>query len=361
MSFDPSIFEERPKLKLSIRKPSEIRAMQFSADDKYLPNGIFAKGQPFGIVGPAGVGKSRLMLQLLVCIITGKDFLGWKVKKHPGKWLIIQTENGSQRLQADLDAMAAWIGEKAFALVDESLLLHTLENEHDGFLSLTDKSSGELIHDAIVDAECIGVVFDPLNAFTSKSLNDDGNMLATCRGLHKLATMRKPDRATIILHHSLAGKAGMKKALGPDKGSYGKGSKAFTQWLRGQLNIAAASDDGSDIVVACGKNSNGPDFEPFGIMLNPVSMVYEVNPHFDLEAWKESVGVETMEKQPKLDGDAVAELTGPLPIPRAEITKRVMDEWNVKKSRAYKVIKQAITSGKIVWDGRDGFHAAELE
>ena len=332
--------------------------MQFPANDKYLPNGVFAKGQPFGIVGPAGIGKSRLMLQLLVCIITGKPFLGWKVKQHVGKWLIIQTENGCQRLQADLDAMAAWIGEKAFKLVDESILLHTLENEHDGFLSLADKLNSELIHGGIVDANATGVVFDPLNAFTSKSLNNDGEMLSTCRGLHKLATMRRPTNDVIILHHSLAGKAGMKKAIGADAGSYGKGSKAFTQWLRGQLNIASASNDGSDLVVACGKNSNGPWFEPFGIMLNSATMVYEVNPHFDLGAWKESIGVGEMPEVKKLNATAVGELAGPIAIPKTELVGLIMDEYGVAKSRAYKVIAEAEAAGSIVRDGRKGYRAA---
>lgn len=279
-------------IKLSIRKPSELRAMKFPADDRYLPHGLFAKGQPFGIVGPAGVGKSRLMLQLLVCIITGKPFLGWKVQQKKGKWLVIQTENGNQRLKADLDAMAAWVGTEAFALVDGSLLLHTLETEHDGFLSVSDENNAALIHGAITDCEPIGVVFDPLNAFSSGNLNSDAGMLETCRGLHKLATIGCPNRSIIILHHSLAGKAGMKKAIGMDAGSYGKGSKAFTQWLRGQLNIASASDDGKQLLVHCGKNSNGIPFETFGITLNPKTMVYEVDPYFDLYEWKQRVGLE---------------------------------------------------------------------
>ena len=341
--------------KLSLKKPSELLAMKVPEADKYLPNGIFSRGQPFAIVGPAGVGKSRLSLQLIVCLLTGKPFLGWPVKKHKAKWLIVQTENGVARMQADIASMRQWIGEKAFADVDSNLLLHPLITEHDGFLSMADPFNQVLLDGLVYEAQPDFVLFDPLNAFSSGNLNTDAGMLETCRGLQQLVMLRRPQATIVICHHSLAGKAGLKKLLGQDEGSYAKGSKAFTQWIRGQLNIGAASDDGSDLVVVCGKNSNGPKFPPFGITLNPATMVYEVNPDFDLDTWKASVGVETMASQPKLDADAVAELTGPLPVLKVELTKRVMDEWAVGKSRAYKVIQQAITSGKIVRDARKGF------
>jgi hypothetical protein len=351
-----------PELRLSIRTPSQIRAMEFPAANKYLPSGIFAKGQPFGIVGPAAVGKSRLLLQLAVCVITGRPFLGWPVEKHDVKWLIVQTENGSARLQHDLNAMAAFVGEKAFRDMDRNIRLHTLETEHDSFLSLDDSNNAILIEGAIYEHKPDIVVFDPLNAFSAGNLNTDAGMLQTCRGLHRLATLRNPDTTVVILHHSLAGKAGMRKAVGLDAGGYGKGSKAFVQWTRGQLNIAPGSDKGGmDLVIACGKNSNGPWFEPFGAMFDPVTGVYEVNPHFDLESWKASVGIAPLPPQRKLNAAAVAELAGPLPISKGELAERIMIEYAVAKTRAYEVINQAEAAKTIVRDARKLYRAAPAD
>ena len=278
------------------------------------------------------------------------------------KWLIVQTENGSARLQDDLNAMAAWVGEKAFRDVDRNIRLHTLGAEDDSILSLDDGINALRIHNAFADHQPGIVVFDPLNAFSAGNLNTDAGMLLTCRGLHRLATRHDPNTAVVILHHSLAGKAGMKKAVGLDAGGYAKGSKAFTQWIRGQLNIAPGGDTGStDLVVACGKNSNGPWFAPFGVMLDPKTMVYEVNPHFDLSAWQSSVGITPAVEVRKLDAEAVASLAGPLPIPLVALAQLVMEEYAVGKTQAYDVIKRAHATGTITRDTRKLYRAARAD
>ena len=179
------------ELNLNIRTPSQILAMKFPATDKYLPNGIFAKGQPFGIVGPAGIGKSRLLLQLAACVTTGRAFLGWPIKKRDVKWLIVQTENGSARLQTDLKAMRAWVGEKAFKEMDRNIRMHILIKNDDGFLSLEDGNNALRINGSMVDHKPDVVVFDPLVAFSAGNLNTDAGMLQTCRGLQRLATRRQ--------------------------------------------------------------------------------------------------------------------------------------------------------------------------
>jgi hypothetical protein len=66
---------------LTFRRPSEIFAMGFDDSDFILKNGYIAKGDPFAICGAAGIGKSRLILQLLIAIITGRDF--HQRKRHP--------------------------------------------------------------------------------------------------------------------------------------------------------------------------------------------------------------------------------------------------------------------------------------
>lgn len=335
-----------PEYSLSVRAPSEILAMNFPLTDRFLPNGIFTKGQPFSIVGPAGVGKSRLALQLAVCIMTGTPFLGWPVQKQDMVWLLIQIENSNPRLQSDLAPLRRWVGAKAWKDVERNLRIHTLEADHDAFLSLDEMTNSNLIYQAILEYKPGVVVFDPLNAFSNGNLNTDAGMLATCRGLHKLVTLRDPSTSIVILHHSLAGKAGMRKALGYDSGAYAKGSKAFTAWMRGQLNIARGSDtDHHSLVVSCGKTSNGPWFKPFGIMLNPATMVYEVDPLFILEEWQTSVGITPSAPVHKLTVAAVATLAGALPISKARLAELIMTEFPVAKSRAYVVISQAQASG----------------
>ena len=54
--------DTKKKSKLTLRTPGEILKMKFDDKDLYLENGVFAKGQPFTLLGPGGLGKSRLLL-----------------------------------------------------------------------------------------------------------------------------------------------------------------------------------------------------------------------------------------------------------------------------------------------------------
>jgi hypothetical protein len=136
---------ETPQTILSLRTPAELLAMEFNDDDLYLENGIFAKGQPLTILGPGGVGKSRLLLQFAICMITGRAFLGWNVSKRRTKWLILQAENGNRRLQQDIKKMRVWVGEEGWKAVEENLRIHTLEADHDAFLGLDNQRHRDLL------------------------------------------------------------------------------------------------------------------------------------------------------------------------------------------------------------------------
>jgi len=226
---------------LSLRTPGEILAMKFDPGDLYLENGLFARGQPLTILGPGGVGKSRLLLQFAVCTIIGRSFLCWKISTRSIRWLVIQAENSNRRLQADLAKMREWVGEGDWKTVEENLLIHTLERDHDAFLGLDNPASAEMVARLVKETMADVVVFDPLFAFASGNLNTDSAMLKTCRTITDLARLGKPDCSIVVLHHTLTGKEGAKKATGYDRASYGRGSKSLQFWTRGQLNVAPGS------------------------------------------------------------------------------------------------------------------------
>lgn len=332
---------DNQKPHLTHRTPDEILKMMFDPADLYLENGVFARSQPMTLLGPGGVGKSRLVVQLAVCLIIGRAFLGWKVSECKTRWLIIQAENSNRRLQSDLKKMRAWVGEALWPLVQENLVIHTLEKDHDSFLSIADQASAELLARLINEVAADVVVFDPLLAFATGNLNTDAAMLKTCKTIAELARRGKADSAIVVLHHTLTGKDGAKKATGYDRASYGRGSKALHLWTRGQINVAATKSDTNDsLVISCGKNSNGPEFEPFGIKLHPVTMVYEVDPEFDLAAWQNQLKGET-NSAIKPTPEAVAAFVKDLPLTRKELVNLIMEEFGCGKSAAYALIARA--------------------
>jgi hypothetical protein len=170
-------------------------------------------------------------------------------------------------------------------------------------------------------------------------------MLTTCREISRLSKAGNPKRAWLALHHTQVGRAGAVKAVGYDRGSYGRNSKALLGWTRAQINLAPGSADNNDtLVVSCGKCSNGREFEPFAIRLNPSTMIYEVDTSFDLSAWLAEYGGQK-QNDPLVTLDDVAEFCRGGKT-KAELAKAIMDE-GIGKTTAYKLIKRADAVKKI--------------
>src|SRR5215471_15433786 len=89
-------------VRLSVRTPRELIGMRFDDTDNYFGDRILAAGQPCTLLGPGGVGKSRICLQSAVCMILGLDFVGFPTRAEGKKWLFIQTQNTNRRLHYDL-------------------------------------------------------------------------------------------------------------------------------------------------------------------------------------------------------------------------------------------------------------------
>ncbi|MDB6156291.1 MAG: hypothetical protein JWL90_4744 [Chthoniobacteraceae bacterium] len=327
---------------LTIRSPKEILAMEFNSKDLYLKNGIFSKGQSFSMLGGGGLGKSRILLQLAVCTILGWPFVGMEVQAKDLTWLDLQGENSNSRLKADLKALKKWVGEENWKKVEGKLHFHTLEKPEDSSLSLGDDAVVAELKDLIEKFQPDVIAVDPLIAFAAGSLNNDAGMDATCKALNQIARAGGKVASIVVLHHTLTGKAGAAKATGYDRGSYGRGSKVLNFWTRGQLNIAAVSLNSNEkLVMSCGKNSNGKEFDPIGIWLNPKTMIYEVDPEFDLGEWQAEAAGQA-DKPKNLTPADLRDIVSQAPLSRKDLTKAITDHSDRKKSTAYALIARAI-------------------
>ena len=120
-----------------MRTVDEILGMTFTDDDLLLANGYLTKGEPSVWLGAGGIGKSRLVMQLAVCSITGKPFLNMPTRGCGHRWLFLQAENSCRRLKDDLGHIRAWLNDDEWSLVRQCLCLHTLEADVDTFLALS--------------------------------------------------------------------------------------------------------------------------------------------------------------------------------------------------------------------------------
>jgi len=327
---------ENKRQPLTIRKIGEILGMSFDDKELVLPNGYLALGERTAICGMGGVGKSRLIMQLALCCRAGRDFLGWETQRPELRWLFLQTENSNRRLKYDLARMLSEFTTGEQEAIKAGVFFHTLEADDDGFLML-DAENSERIATAIDTLDAHIVVFDPLRDFGSDDLNSDRYMTETLREISRITKRGNPKRIPLIIHHAGTGKAGILKATGFDRSSFGRNSKVLFSWVRAQINIAPGSaDDNNTIVICSAKCSNAKEFEPFAATLNEETMLYSRDEHFDLEAWQHSLA-SPRGGADKLNIDVVIDLlplTGS--IPKAVVIERLRDKGiGEKRSREF--------------------------
>ena len=332
--------------RFTIRKPDEILGMQFDESDRILGEQLLMKGQCLTICGQGGTGKSRLLLQSAVACITSRKLVGFQTRGEGLRWLILQAENSNRRLQFDLSNLRNWVGEEDWRRVNAQLFIHTLETDNDGFLNLDDPDTFSRASNVVREFEPDIIGFDTLYNFGIGDLNKDQDMRDTLTAISRLIRQGNPERAGVVLHHATTGKAGAAKATGFDRASFGRNSKVLHAWTRAQINLAPGSREDNDVlVVGCGKSNDGRMFEPFAIRMNPKTMIYEVDPGFDLSAWESEV-TGTRPATPRLTDEIVWQCCEGS-MPKVKLVKALMGETGCGRSAAYDGIERAERSKRI--------------
>jgi hypothetical protein len=284
----------KPELtKFAIMDIDQILQIEHDDSDDLLANSYMARGDATAICGMGGVGKSRLVMQLAMCCRAGRDFLGWETRCADSRWLFLQTENNSRRLQREIRQMLEAFRPAEQEAIRAGLFFNSLQGDHDRYVNLGDLDNRHRIAEALAEFQPNIVVFDPLRAFASDDLNTDHGMLETVQYLERIIYVGDTNRVPIIIHHAGTGRAGIQKVMGYDRSSFARNSKALYNWVRGMINIAPIKpDENSVLVVASGKCNNESEFKPFCIRLNPETMMYELTDEVDLNEWMERLSNE---------------------------------------------------------------------
>ena len=325
--------------RLTVLTVDEILAVPRDEHSCILGDRLLAKGQSLVNAGQPGIGKTLLALQLAAASNVGRDWCGLVTHGRGLRWLVLQTENGLARVQHDLDMLKKWAGPE----FDQSLLyVQVVRNDNDGFLCLDDSATVARISNTIQSVQPDVIIADPLRDFGIGNLDSDADMIATLRELSRLVRLGNPDRALVILHHALTGRAGAAKAFGLERAGFARNSKALLGWARAQINIIPGQEDSNEtLVLTCGKNSNGKEFSPVAVRRNGDG-IYEVADDFDIESWRQEIvggGKERRVFNPKV----VTEIDWPQrDMEKKQLAKLVVDEVGCGKSRAYSLIDEAM-------------------
>ena len=337
----------QPATGFTIRTPDEILAMVFTDDDIILGDRMMAEGQSCVIAAAGGMGKSRIVLQLIACIVTGRKFLNFDTGKKDSKWLVLQTENSNRRLHEDLKRLKCWLGDDDWQKFAAQVKFHTVETDTDGFMNLDSRDAVTNIEAAIQQQAPDNIVIDPLNDCAIGDPSKDADMKATVQSLSRICRKGNPKRSILVLHHAITGKSGAAKATGFDRASFGRNSKALLAWTRSQFNIAPVDPSSNErLIIACGKCNNGREFQTFAVRLNLDSMIYEVDPSVDVSQWEKDV-TGSKDTAPLMNPDRVRELCSTAGSSKATLAKSIMDDCGCYRGSAYRYITRAEQAKKI--------------
>ena len=326
---------------LTIRTIDEILGMTFDEADLILPNGYLTAGDSTAVVGPGGIGKTRLTMQLAMCCRADRDFLGWPTNGRELRFLFLQTENSCRRLQADLEKMLSAFMPEEQKHIKAGIFFHTLEQDDDGFLAL-DIENQKRIEKAITETGANVVVFDPLRDFSLDDLNSDKFMGETVRDILRVTKLGNPKRVPLVVHHAATGKAGAQKTTGWDRASFGRNSKVLLMKMRAMINVGQAQpNDNSVILIASGKANNAPEFEPFAARLDFDTMLYARDDDFDMENWREEVSGSRKREAPPIEKTLRKVLKQGQQYDKAQVAKLIMKDKGVVRGTAYRWIDKA--------------------
>ena len=346
----------RSTSKYSGRNAEEIWAMDIEESDNYIADRMMSAGSLCSFIGPGGIGKSRIVLQMAACCILGLDFLGLVTRARGKKWLFIQTENNNRRLLSDLRHLVAGLGldEAGRKALFRCLDFHTLEHEDDDYIDMEDPENAAHLEAIIFDYQPDIVVIDPLNSFTSEDLNSDKPMSSVVMKLVRAIKKGNPRRVPLIIHHSITGKAGAMKATGWDKSSYGRNSKVLYGKVRSQWNLGKVDpDDETLLVLACGKNNDGKHFEEIGVKVQQDPTFYVVNEDHDPADYREKIGAESGKRAGRpatYSKDDIFKVMAYGPMTAPELKEKVCGLTSMSISSFNRIWKDIRDSSRVVVD-----------
>lgn len=346
----------------SVWAPSQFLAFKPPEGAIVLGDSILERGKWTSFVGVGGLGKTRLVLWLAVCQIRGRAWCGLDVHGKPLRWLLLSTENGLRRWQTDLAAMLAGLSQEDCDLIEANIRILALSDDEDGDLNAGSPEAMARLAVTLREHKPDVIGFDPFADMIDGDENKTEDVVRTCRTLRQIVRREAPAAAVLLIHHARTGSANVAQAGDNfSAGNFGRGAKALYSMVRAEIQLAPGDrDDSNKLVLACGKNSDGPKFPARGVIFDAPTCSYQLDPAFSLEDWRADVTGQRSGKSCTITDavDAVRELA-PMAGTEAKTVDivRLMEDATGAKIRTCKDrLADALDSGHLLRGSRTGFY-----
>ena len=350
-------------------KYSTADALDIEADESEPPEEVWgglrlAPGQLMEVIGGSGLGKSRMMLNLAVNQVLGRDFAGLPTCRRPLKWLFYGNENGFYRFRNDLRQMLKFCSSEQRERLRGHIFLPTMARPKDVYVSFADEENRVKLKTTIRYRDADVVVLDPWGAVIDGDELDDGDVRKTIFEIMDVlaANVEKPT-AGIILNHSRNGARELADAAGFSAANYGKNSKAIFSVMRNVWNLRPAhiADQITKIELIHAKSSDFAAYEPRAVDFDPRTFTYDLDPAFDHVAWQyelerikrdgSSLTSEQRTDAYKRQGDEMRRKMLEYVISRGHLYRSELETWiysqGMAKNKALTVYSDLVESGEL--------------
>lgn len=323
---------------------------QIDERDNILGDYLLSAGELALLIGPPGIGKSRLSEQLAFDILLGREsWLGeLPILRNDLRILLLQTENNQRRLQMDIGAQLKGCSYEQRRMVRGQFLFHVPTSLSDKDLALDQPENVTKLARTVRHARPDLIILDPyIDLFAGDSENDAVQTRRTIKAIFEVCHAWSVKTAILLVHHARTGREAAASAVGWDRSAYARGSKALLAVARSQINVAPGDEEGKSVVISCGKNNNGKSFKPFAAELMD-DMTYRKIEDFDVDKWRSSI-TNSRRKEPALD---ISTVLCRLPedggaISATDLISQIVETHGCSESSARRVIHKAETSGKV--------------
>ena len=350
-------------------KYSTADALDIEADESEPPEEVWgglrlAPGQLMEVIGGSGLGKSRMMLNLAVNQVLGRDFAGLPTCRRPLNWLFYGNENGFYRFRNDLRQMLKFCSSEQRERLRGHIFLPTMARPKDVYVSFADEENRVKLKTTIRYRDADVVVLDPWGAVIDGDELDDGDVRKTIFEIMDVlsANVEKPT-AGIILNHSRNGARELADAAGFSAANYGKNSKAIFSVMRNVWNLRPAhiADQITKIELIHAKSSDFAAYEPRAVDFDPRTFTYDLDPAFDHVAWQSEL--EELKRKGssltpaqrtdayKRQGDEMRRKILEYVISRGHLYRSELETWiysqGMAKNKALTVYSDLVESGEL--------------
>jgi hypothetical protein len=330
----------------TVWQPAAFREWQAPVNINVMGGGYLRKRQLTTLIGPPGVGKSRLSLWMGVSHICSRRFFGLDMQNGPAKWLYFGNENDPLRQKTDLEWFYRNLTAPEQALVDQNLFLHVIDQPADGIITLADPEAFQRLNATLKKIQPDVVVFDPWGNMIEGNENDNEEVRRTLKALLRAVSANCPDAAILVIHHARTGKStAIEAGNNYSGGSLGRGSKALVSAARCELALwPGHSEDSSRLVLTCEKVNNVEKFEAKGIIFD--NGAYREDPDFSVESWRDDI--EGVRGGKTLTIREVVEAVRSGKMRSKDISDALMEEYGVARSTVMLRLKDACEKGYLV-------------